>query len=712
MSRRMTSKPCIVMYMLLTIQTVYAADPLPFAQVTPESQGISPDALQQLAAEVNGYIRDEKVVGAELLVVKNRKKVFHESFGWCDREERIPMQLNTVFNIRSMTKPVTGAALQILIDEGKLDVGDRVARHVPSFANEKSRAITIDHLLTHRSGLGFLTCTSQASLQAIADSCGELGPQEFLPGTSFRYSNGGSDIMGAIIERTSHMSLDAFMTERIFQPLGMKDSFGLHCGSDPRLKRCASRYENNSGTLKREWKSGDGAQFQFMRGSQGLGSTPLDYARFLALWLDKGMAGNKRLLSAKTVSRSLTPVSLADLTTGFPHTKVYYGYQWMIYRKRQESVPRAWGHSGSDGTFAWVWPHKDLMVLYFSQCTNTITGSLLEQAIDRLLIHPENNETKAPEKLQPYIGFYWSSEANMYRAIVSRDAELVIEVPGSTLDTLRATSHPDRWVSAEQTNLEFKFARNEEGNVVALIPPAYTKAAPQMRFDVDPNLPSVDQLMAQHLQAHGTNTSGTLGVYQLAGTMDLKAQRMKVTNRLVSDGQGRSREEIRLGETVLKTVVCNGDRVKILDSTGTCSTPTGIEQAQTILARCAVVIGDWREFYQRLQLIRRVQVKGKDTYIVRAIPREAPATTYLVDVESGLTVQSLTVHKTALGLIGQRTLYEDYRDIEGVKIPFRWTVESPNPISGDVVLQYNTIETHLTVDDQLFNTTTSANTQR
>jgi len=694
-----------MMLVLSTIQTVYAVEPLPFAHATSKSQGISPYALQQLTAEVDGYIRDKKVVGAELLVIKNRKTVLHKSFGCRDREERIPMELNTIFNIRSMTKPVTGTAIQILIDEGKFCVEDPVARHVPSFDNDKSRAITIDHLLTHRSGLGWLTCTSQASLQMIADSCGDRGPQEFLPGTSFRYSNGGSDIIGAIVERTSHMPLDAFMTERIFQPLGMKDTFGLHHGSDPRLKRCASRYENHSGTLRRVWKSSDGAQFQFMRGSQGLGSTPLDYARFLALWLDEGVAGNRRLLSADTVSHGLTPVSLADLSTGFPHTKMYYGYQWMLYLNKQESVPSAWGHAGSDGTFAWVWPRQDLMVLYFTQCTNTITGFSLEQVIDRLLIHPENKQTNIPEKLRPYIGFYWSSEANMYRTILSRDAELIIEVPGSTLATLQATSDPDRWVSAEQTDAEFRFRRNGEGNVVALIPPAYTNAKAQMKFDTDPQLPTIDQLMAQHLQAHGTNTTEKLGVFQLKGIMDLKAPNMKVTNTLASDGQACSREEMKLGETELQTVVCNGDRVKIRSSTGMCTSATGIDREQTILARLAVVIGDWRKFYQRLQVIRCVQVEGKDTYVVRAIPREAPAMTYLVDAESGLTLQSLTVRKTPLGFIGQRTLYGDYRDIEGIKIPFRWTVKSPNPLSGDVVLQYSTIETHLELGDRVFDVT-------
>ena len=700
-----TMKPCIMLFCLLVTQTVSTGDPIVFVRATPTSQGISPQALRQLATEVEGYFKKDKIVGAELLVIKNRKTVLHRCFGWRDRDDKTPMEPNTIFNIRSMTKPATGTVLQMLVDEGRVGINDPVSKYLRSFENEKSRAITVQHLLAHRSGLGWLTGTAQASLQMIADTCAEVGPQEFLPGTSFRYSDAGSDITGAIIESISRVPLDAFMTDRVFRALGMEDTFGLHRGSDARLERCASRYEDHSGALERVWKPGDGAQFKFMRGSQGLGSTPQDYARFLALWLDRGMAGNKRLLSTESVVRSLTPVSLADLSTGFPNTKVYYGYQWMLYLDRQDPLPRVWGHSGSDGTFAWVWPDRDLMVLYFTQCANTATGFTLERVIDRLLIHPGQDETAVPETLQAYVGFYWSSEANMYRAIVVRDAELVIEVPGATLATLKSTQEPDRWVAAEQANAEFTFKRNAQGHVVALIPPAYTGAAPQEKFEVDPQLPSVDQLMAQRLQAHGTHTPGALGVHQLTGTMDLKAQHMKVTSRLVSDGRACSREEIRLGSNVLQTVVCHGDQVSLLTSTGRRTLATGIDREQTILARLAVLMGDWRQHYQRLEVIRCIQLEGKDTYVVRATAREAPATTYLVDAESGLTIQSLTLRKTPLGFAGETTQYGDYRDIEGVKIPFRWTVSSPSPLGGDVVLQYDTIDTHLTVDDRVFDAT-------
>ncbi|MCF7975866.1 MAG: serine hydrolase, partial [Phycisphaerae bacterium] len=92
------------------------------------------------------------------------------------------------------------------------------------------------------------------------------------------------------------------------------------------------------GTWDRVWHPKEGAPYEFMHGSQGLGSTPMDYARFLALWLDRGMAGTKRLLSEDAVSRGLTPVSLADMNTGFRGTKVYYGHQWMLYLSERESI--------------------------------------------------------------------------------------------------------------------------------------------------------------------------------------------------------------------------------------------------------------------------------------------------------------------------------------------------------------------------------------
>ena len=149
----MIAEPTAIPTSIPTPQEHEASEAAEFTYASPESREISPEALQELVEIVNGYVQDDKVVGSELIVLKNRRIVLHKAFGWKDREEELTMPINTLFNIRSMTKPVVGTAIQMLIDEGKLALDDPVAKFLPSFDNDASRDITVEHLLTHRSGL-------------------------------------------------------------------------------------------------------------------------------------------------------------------------------------------------------------------------------------------------------------------------------------------------------------------------------------------------------------------------------------------------------------------------------------------------------------------------------------------------------------------------------------------------------------------------------
>ncbi len=133
--------------MIIVVFAVYYVDqqnqtfsPTPeapvFAYASPESQGISNESIAELADAVQRYFDEELIVGAELVVIKNRKIVLHEAVGWNDRENEIPMERDTLFNVRSMTKPITGAAIQILIDEGHLRLDSRAAEYLPGFDKE------------------------------------------------------------------------------------------------------------------------------------------------------------------------------------------------------------------------------------------------------------------------------------------------------------------------------------------------------------------------------------------------------------------------------------------------------------------------------------------------------------------------------------------------------------------------------------------------
>jgi CubicO group peptidase (beta-lactamase class C family) len=455
-----------------------------FTYASPESQGISPDALQELVGVVSGYVQDNKIVGAELMVLKNRRIVLHEAFGWKDRDQELAMPVNTLFNIRSMTKPVIGTAIQMLIDEGKLSLDDRVAKYIPAFDNDESGDITVEHLLTHRSGLPLTMIAASFeefdSLRALADGAGERGP-DFEPGTAFQYSDTGFDVLGALVESISDMPLRQFVQARILDPLGMADTVTLVEADDPRTARIASLYIGAQGEWSRIWSPAEDLLYPFAMGSQSLYGTPLDYARFLGLWMDGGWVGNQRLLSGEAIERALTPVSKGPLPGAFPGLRLDYGQAWIIYVPDGESLAAdapqnkgkmaLFGHSGSDGTWAWAWPDRDLIVLYFTQSRGQGTGIALEDEIDRLLIHPDRQEVEVPEELKPYLGTYTAlSGPLMYKEfeILVQNGRLAVNLPDQIVVGLEGPDEEGLWRLSLDPSVAISFVEDEVGNVTTL----------------------------------------------------------------------------------------------------------------------------------------------------------------------------------------------------------------------------------------------------
>ena len=179
----------------------------------------------------------------------------------------------------------------------------------------------------------------------------------------------------------------------------MADSFYLSKADDPRKKRVASLYIGSPGKWTRFWKPDGAPLYPFAWGSQTLYSTPADYARFLALWMDGGMAGGKRLLSNEAIARILTPVSPMKALgsdkpypCGFFGLKPHYGQMSMLYAPGEsptQTEVRAFGHGGSDGTGAWAFPAEDLIVCYFTQSRGQVSTIRLETTIQDALLQRE-----------------------------------------------------------------------------------------------------------------------------------------------------------------------------------------------------------------------------------------------------------------------------------------------------------------------------------
>ena len=469
---------CLSVFACATPTIEGTTDPFPIA--APESQGLSAEVLGALAAEVQGYVDRDLVVGAELLVIQNRRTVRHECFGYADRAEERPWSIGTVCNIRSMTKPLTGAAIQLLIDRGLLSPDDPAAKFLPGFDTDAARGITVRQILSHRAGLPLTILSSIDEfddLVAMGNAVGARGP-EFPPDTKFWYSDSGTDALGAIVEVVSGRTLDEFVKDELLDPLGMDESFYYLDAEDPRRTKIASLYVGGAERWQRFWNPLDKPFYPFAWGSQTLYSTPLDYAKFLAMWMDRGTGNGKRVLSEEAVLRTLTPVcpmsllgSDASFPTSFTGLDVHYGQMSVLHVPTEaagQGPATIVGHSGSDGTIAWAWPARDLMVLLFTQSRGGGAVLRFEAVLDRLLIAPENHvaDSSVDPALAPYLGTYvadFAQHMNEKLVVAVENGKLVLDIPSQMVFELVPAEEPGRWHFAISAEVTIWFEENEQG---------------------------------------------------------------------------------------------------------------------------------------------------------------------------------------------------------------------------------------------------------
>lgn len=324
-------------------------------------EGLDPFRLDAFMSDAAWWVEQGRIVGAELLVVRNGRTVWHRAVGWSDRERERPLERNSIYRIRSMTKPFTGAAILILAEEGRLRLDDRVALYLPSFDNERSGEITIREALTH--GTGFEQSDfpdgywDRPDLLTAVELIGERGPP-YPPGETFRYSDHNSAILGAIVAERTGAPAEVFIQERILDPLGLRDThlfFAPDSVWAPRMNATYGRFPN--GRISRYWDPTMDQQTPWFRASGGIYSTVYDYARWLSVWMRLGSYDGGRILEEATVREALA--------AGYSPN---YGMHWERFTEPGDptALPR-FGHTGSDGTIAVAFPEHDAMVLYFTQ---------------------------------------------------------------------------------------------------------------------------------------------------------------------------------------------------------------------------------------------------------------------------------------------------------------------------------------------------------
>lgn len=350
----------------------------------------APAGIPGLRTEFQGYVDRHQTAGTVTLVARKGTVLSLEAVGWQDVEGRIPMQPDTIFQIASMTKPVTAMGILMLEEEGKLSIEDPVEKHLPEFRGQQlvtkkegstvtlakpARPITLKDLLTHTSGLRGGTPPGFGDLYArrnrtLAEATIAISqwPLEFEPGSKWSYCNTGIDTLGRVIEVCSGKSYEDFLDERLFRPLGMKDTFFYPAGD--RRGRVATLYKKDKDGLARsENFIGDAVGGRFPLPAGGLFSTAPDMLKLYQMMLDRGVAGGRRYLSEASIA-AMTRNHTGELRAGFTDG-VQMGLGWQLVGRptgvTEMLSPGTYGHGGAFGTQGWIDPAKGMIFILMVQ---------------------------------------------------------------------------------------------------------------------------------------------------------------------------------------------------------------------------------------------------------------------------------------------------------------------------------------------------------
>jgi CubicO group peptidase (beta-lactamase class C family) len=403
----------------------------------PEDVGFSSERLPRITQMVQRYIDTKQITGAVSIVSRRGKVAYFEAQGLMDLESRTPMRKDAIFRMASMSKPVTGVAILMLVEEGKVRLTDPVSRFIPGFRNLEvamakpgggaragaaaaaaggrggrggaaepeiytvpaNREVTIRDLLTHTSGVESSGVGNRAAARAaprlktdtLATYVPKLaaGPLDFQPGTVWQYSLlAGMETLCHIVEIASGMKYEDFLKQRLFDPLGMKDTFFWVPAE--KQSRLVTLYNIRPTGLERTGTP-DWLDTKIASGGGGLYSTAEDYIQFAAMLANGGELNGRRILSPRTVEQ-MASNHVGDLyeKSGGGNRGQGFGLSVRVMMDRAEANAAigngSFGWSGAFGTHFWV-DRKDQLaaVLLIQEPVNAMRGDF-ENAVIQAIV--------------------------------------------------------------------------------------------------------------------------------------------------------------------------------------------------------------------------------------------------------------------------------------------------------------------------------------
>ncbi len=381
----------------------------------PEEVGMSSQRLLRIHQAIQRHIDAGDISGAVTLVARRGSIVHFEAHGLMDIESKQPMRTDAIFRIASMSKPITGVAVMMMMEEGKLRLNDPVSKFLPEFKDPHvaiprgnagafyvvpaDRELTIRDLLTHTNGLMTGGPGSKAGPprpapgDTLASFIPRLGavPLDFQPGAQWAYSGyAGPDTLSRIVEIVSGQPYDEFLRTRIFEPLGMPDTFFYP--PDARRPRLATLYGKSPHGLVRAPNQDGFSLKTYFSGGGGLMSTAADYARFAQMLLNGGELDGKRLLGPRTVSL-MASNHVGDMFNGKlgrPAHGMGYGLLVGIVEDSVAAGLRvssgSFGWDGAYGTQTWIDPREKMVTVVMIQTQVPMVQRDFENAVMQAIV--------------------------------------------------------------------------------------------------------------------------------------------------------------------------------------------------------------------------------------------------------------------------------------------------------------------------------------
>lgn len=388
----------------------------PLTESTPISAGMSEERLSFIDDAIMESIENNEIPGAVALVARKGKIIYYKAFGMADNSSKRQMKKDDIFRIASQTKAITATAVMMLWEEGKFRLDDPISNFIPEFKNPQvldslierdssfvaskaDKEITIRHLITHTSGIGYGFIDGDERFKKIYAKAGIIDgfttepitikenvaklaklPLHHNPGEKFTYGE-GLDVLGYFIEIVSGMPLDEFFRTRIFDPLDMDDTwFYLPKSKYDRLVSLQSfkdgKWEKFPTSKEYDPNFPITGAKTFFAGGAGLSSTALDYATFLQMYLNEGEMNGVRLLSRTTVQFMMAN-QIGDL---WGDSGSYYGLAFGVLDQKGQDK----GGEGSMGTFQWGGYFN---TMYYADPQEGLIGILMKQTMDTEVDH-------------------------------------------------------------------------------------------------------------------------------------------------------------------------------------------------------------------------------------------------------------------------------------------------------------------------------------